>query len=389
MSNKKVVLVVDDHPQNLKVLGTILNENGYFPLFAQSGVKALSAIKKKLPDLILLDILMQEMDGFEMCKRLKQDTTLAEIPVIFLSAKTEKEDVIAGLELGAVDYVTKPFNHKELMTRVNTHLELKTVKAELSQKVEELKQANTKLDQKVEELKQANATKDKFFSLIAHDLKSPFNALLNLSSLLADNDTQLSDEKRKKLSQHILQASGSGYHLLENLLEWSISQTGRIQVTPATLDLKEIIDHNIELVGENAGAKHISICSSIDDITSVVADGNMLDTVIRNLLTNAVKFTPTNGKVEISAKTEAHEVEISISDTGVGIKPEDWDKLFRVDVSFTTRGTAQEKGSGLGLILCQEFVEKNGGTIGVESQEGKGSRFYIRLPSQETNSDSL
>jgi len=369
MSNKKVVLVVDDHPQNLKVLGTILNENGYFPLFAQSGVKALSAIKKKLPDLILLDILMQEMDGFEMCKRLKQDTTLAEIPVIFLSAKTEKEDVIAGLELGAVDYVTKPFNHKELMTRVNTHLELKTVKAELSQKVEELKQANTKLDQKVEELKQANATKDK--------------------SLLADNDTQLSDEKRKKLSQHILQASGSGYHLLENLLEWSISQTGRIQVTPATLDLKEIIDHNIELVGENAGAKHISICSSIDDITSVVADGNMLDTVIRNLLTNAVKFTPTNGKVEISAKTEAHEVEISISDTGVGIKPEDWDKLFRVDVSFTTRGTAQEKGSGLGLILCQEFVEKNGGTIGVESQEGKGSRFYIRLPSQETNSDSL
>jgi two-component system sensor histidine kinase/response regulator len=382
MNNKKVVLVVDDHPHNLKVLGTILNKNGYFPLFAQSGVKALSAIKNKLPDLILLDVMMPEMDGFEMCKQLKQDATLAEIPVIFLTAKTEQEDVIAGLELGAVDYVTKPFNHKELITRVSTHLELRAVKAELSQKVEELKQANTKLDQKVEEFKQANATKDKFLSIIAHDLKTPFNALLNLSSLLANNDTQLSAEKRKKLSQLILQTSDSGYHLLENLLDLSRSQTGRIQVTPATLDLKEIVEHNIELVGGNAKAKHINICSSIGDITSVVADGNMLDTVIRNLLTNAIKFTPTNGKVEISAKTEGHEVEISISDTGVGIKPEDMDKLFRMDVSFTTYGTAQEKGSGLGLILCQEFVEKNGGTIGVESQEGKGSRFYIRLPVQ-------
>jgi two-component system sensor histidine kinase/response regulator len=382
MSNKKVVLVVDDHPHSLKVLGTILNENGYFPLFAQSGVKALSAIKNKLPDLILLDVMMPEMNGFEMCKRLKQDATLADIPVIFLTAKTEKEDVIAGLELGAVDYVTKPFNHKELMTRVSTHLELRAVKAELSQKVEELKQANTKLDQKVEELKQANATKDKFFSIIAHDLKSPFNALLGFSSLLADNDAQLSAKEKEKYIQRIVQVSNSGYHLLENLLQWSRLQTGRLKVAPAILELKEIVDCNIDLVGENAKDKNITLFSSIDGITSVVADGNMFDTIIRNLLTNAVKFTPTNGKVEISAKTEGYEVEISISDTGVGIKPEDMDKLFRTDVSFTTRGTAQEKGSGLGLILCKEFVEKNGGTIGVESQEGKGSRFYIRLPVQ-------
>ncbi len=362
MNDKKLILVVDDNPENLKILGNILKLNGLSPAFAQNGMKALNSVKKKLPDLILLDVMMPEMDGFEVCRQLKQDSGTKEVPVIFLTAKTEKEDVIQGLELGAVDYVTKPFNSKELMTRVNTHLELKAAK---------------------EELKQAVATKDKFFSIIAHDLANIFNTSLGSSNLLTSNE-QLDNEERTEFLLLIHKSLEKGYSLLRNLLEWSRSQTGRIQVTPTTLNLKNLADQNLALLENNAKTKNITLFSSVENI-SVVADENMLYTIIRNLLSNAIKFTPKGGKIEISATiVEDGLVEISISDTGVGIKPENLDKLFRIDVSLSTRGTAQEEGTGLGLILCKEFVEKNGGTIGVKSELGKGSRFYFCLPSQQT-----
>ena len=360
MSTKKLVLVVDDNPQNLKVLGSILRTNGLSPALAQDGMKALNYVKKRHPDLILLDIMMPNIDGFEVCKQLKQNAATKDIPVIFLTAKTEKEDVIQGLELGAVDYVTKPFNSNELMTRVNTHLELRAAK---------------------EDLRQALATKDKFLSIIAHDLTNIFNASLGSSNLLRAQGGQLLEESEREEFLALIQNSlEEGYTLLRNLLDWSRSQTGRIQVTQVTLNLKEIIDRNLALLGNNAKTKKINLFSSVLETTSVVADEDMLDTIIRNLLSNAIKFTPTNGQVEIFSKTEENVIEISISDTGVGITPQDIDKLFRIEVSHTTIGTGEEKGTGLGLILCQEFVEKTGGTIGVESEEGKGSRFYIRLP---------
>ena len=361
MNDKKLILVVDDNAENLKVLGSILKLNGLSPAFAQNGIKALHSVKKKLPELILLDVMMPEMDGFEVCRQLKQDSRAREVPVIFLTAKTEKEDVIQGLELGAVDYVTKPFNSKELMTRVNTHLELKSAK---------------------EELKQALATKDKFFSIIAHDLANIFNTSLGSSNLLTGADEQFDGEERKEFLLLIHKSLEKGYGLLKNLLEWSRSQTGRIQVIAATLQLKNIVDQNIALLENNAKAKNITLFSSVEK-TFVLADENILHTIIRNLLSNAIKFTPKGGKIEISATTvEEGLVEISISDTGVGIKPENLDKLFRIDVSLSTRGTEREEGTGLGLILCKEFVEKSGGTIGAESEPEKGSRFYFRIPSQ-------
>jgi len=344
--NKKVVLIVDDNPDNLKVLGNILKEQGCSPAFANNGAKALHSVQKKQPDLILLDIMMPEMDGFEVCKRLKQDAATQEIPVIFLTAKTESEDIIAGLELGAVDYVTKPFNLKELMTRVNTHLELKSAK---------------------EELQQAIATKDKFFSIIAHDLNNIFNASLNFSEILIGNNVSLGENDKQEFLELIHQNLQKGYVLLQNLLDWARSQTGRLQLVPNNLDLKFIVARNIAFMNNNAQAKNIQIVSSLNNVWAF-ADKHTIDTVIRNLLANAIKFTPQNGKIEIFATEKENSIELSISDTGVGIKPEDIDKLFRLDVSYTTRGTAKEQGTGLGLVLCKEFVEKNGGTIGIESE---------------------
>ena len=363
---KKLILIVDDNLDNLKVLGAFLKKNGYNPAIAQNGTKALEFVQKKLPDIILLDIMMPDIDGFEVCRRLKHNTLTQEIPIIFLTAKMETQAVIEGLELGAVDYVTKPFNYKELSTRIRTHLELKVTKE--------------KLNQTVLELKQANATKDKFFSIIAHDLGNLFNSLLNFSFILMEQKEQLNHDKTAKFVHHIFQASNKGYSLLKNLLEWARLQTGKIELTPIRINFKSIVYKNIMLLSDHAEAKQIQMVSTIGNLF-VWGDENMLDTIMRNLLSNAIKFTPENGTITIFAKEYDNWAEISIADTGVGIKTSDLDKLFRLDINHTTIGTVQEKGTGLGLILCKEFIEQNGGSIGVESEEGKGSRFYIRLPS--------
>jgi len=365
MKKQPTILIVDDNPGNLSVLGNILGEKGRNLIFAKNGFAALEIVKKRNPDLILLDIMMPAMDGFEVCRQLKQDATLAEIPIIFLTAKTEKDDIIAGLELGAVDYVTKPFNQKELITRVNTHLELQAAK-------EELREA---LAAKEEAL----ATKDKLFSIIGHDLSDIFYGLQGFTQLLMDEGTQPDVKAREDNLQILKQAATDGYDLLMNLLNWSRSQTGRLQANPTTLVLQDSIHRNIELQHDKANGKKINILAVVNENISVFTDKNMLDTVLRNLISNAIKFTPASGTVRVTAEQiEDNLVEISVADTGVGIKPEDIDELFRVNIA-RNYGTAGEKGNGLGLVLCKELIEQCGGTIGVESEIGKGSRFYVRL----------
>jgi signal transduction histidine kinase len=358
MKKKQTVLIVDDNPENLAILGNIIAKNGYIPGFSKNGTEALVYMTEKRPDLILLDIMMPEMDGFEVCRRLKQDATLADIPIIFLTAKAEKEDVIAGLELGAVDYVTKPFNQKELITRVNTHLELQAAK---------------------EELREALTTKDKLFSIIGHDLGNIFYGLQGIARLLTDKKIPFDAKEREEKLQMLMQSASNGYDLLTNLLNWSRSQTGKLQADPTTLVLQESISMNVESQHDKADSKGVDIVADVDENLSVFADVNMLDTVLRNLISNAIKFTEASGTVRVTAEQiEDNLVEISVVDTGIGIKPEDIDKLFRINVA-RTYGTDGEKGNGLGLVLCQELVEKCGGTIGVESEVGKGSRFYVRL----------
>ncbi|MCK5876305.1 MAG: hybrid sensor histidine kinase/response regulator [Candidatus Marithrix sp.] len=359
MKKQQTILIVDDNPENLGLLGYVLTKKGYILGFAPDGTTALAIVKKKHPDLILLDIMMPDVDGFEVCRQLKQDAISADIPIIFLTAKTEKDDIIAGLELGAVDYVTKPFNEKELLTRVKTHLELQSAK---------------------NELKEALATKDKFFSIIAHDLNNSFVGLIGLTSILIDNDIQQTAEEKDKHIYYLHQSAEKGYNLLTNLLEWSRAQTGSILVNQVPIVLQEIISQNINLLTTKTATKNIILSTEIENDIVVFADLDMLDTVIRNLLSNAVKFTKTNGFIKITSARLDNQIELSIIDNGVGIEPNDIDKLFRMDVCYSTFGTAEEKGNGLGLVLCKEFVEKNGGVIGVESEIGKGSRFYVRLP---------
>ncbi len=231
-----------------------------------------------------------------------------------------------------------------------------------------------------EELKQLNATKDKFFSIIAHDLKNPFITLLGFSDLLISDFGEFTDEEKIYYITEMRKTAEISHSLLQNLLHWSRSQTGRIEFNPQKLDLYDVVSSNVELLNPSAERKQIRILSEIPKLTYVSADEDMLNTVIRNLLTNALKFTNKNGKIEISCADQNGNLQIYISDTGVGMSDKVKADLFRLDVTQSTFGTENEAGTGLGLILCKEFVEKHGGTISVESEVGKGSKFCITLP---------
>ncbi|MBI5729989.1 MAG: PAS domain S-box protein [Ignavibacteriales bacterium] len=231
-----------------------------------------------------------------------------------------------------------------------------------------------------EELKQLNSTKDKFFSIIAHDLRNPFITILGFSDLLHTDYAELSDEERLFYLDEMKKSAEISHNLLQNLLQWSRSQTGRIEFNPQKLNLFNIVQGNTDLLKASAERKQIHISHNITEGVFVAADEDMLNTIIRNLLTNALKFTEKGGKVEITAFKQNSFIEISVSDTGVGMSNSVRESLFKLDATHSSFGTDNEAGTGLGLILCKEFVEKNGGTIKVESELGKGTRFIFSLP---------
>jgi signal transduction histidine kinase len=225
-----------------------------------------------------------------------------------------------------------------------------------------------------------NATKDKFFSIIAHDLRSPLNQLIGLSEILQNMIKSDQGEDAIRLVNIINESAKSGRMLLENLLEWSRSQTGSMNFNPEPLDLSLLTQEIIDLVAQNARQKEITIVSKVKSGTKAFADANMVKTILRNLIGNSIKFTFKGGEIVLETKTSKEKVTYSVSDNGIGIDESDIKKLFRVDVNPKTIGKSKEKGTGLGLILCKEFVEINGGEIWVKSEFEKGSSFLFSLP---------
>jgi signal transduction histidine kinase/Tfp pilus assembly protein PilF len=250
----------------------------------------------------------------------------------------------------------------------------------LSEKNEEIQKQKESLAEQAEELRTLNATKNKFFSIIAHDLKNPFNYLLGYSGLLLDDWDSMEKEKIKTFVSDIHKASQRGYDLLVNLLEWSRAQTGKLELHPANLELYDIIQQTIFQLKPNADEKNINIENNIEPDVFIYADMNSVTTTIRNLFSNAIKYTQKGGTVKFYNLIEENFVKIFIEDNGSGISPENQEKIFRIDETFSNKGTGGEKGTGLGLLLCKEFVEMNGGIIGFESEENKGTTFYFTLP---------
>ena len=250
----------------------------------------------------------------------------------------------------------------------------------LQEKNQQLENAHSELILSEKNLQELNNAKDKFFSIIAHDLKNPFNALLGFSETLKQNYKDLSREQIKTYIDIINKSATKLYQLLENLLEWSKSQTGNINYIPEKFKVKEMTDCEIYNLTPNAERKNITIQSDISPNVTAYADKNIISTVFRNLLNNAVKFTYNDGIIIISAKEKKKHIEISVSDNGIGISKIEKKKLFNLDYNITTAGTNDEKGTGLGLLLCKEFVEKSGGSIWVNSKPGKGSTFTFTIP---------
>lgn len=355
------ILVVDDNPTNLRVLVELLTLRGYKTLVATSGERALSQLEILHPELILLDVMMPGIDGFETCRLIKANEATAQIPVIFMTALSDTEHKVAGFKAGAVDYITKPFQQDEITARIHTHL---TMQAQRRQ------------------LQELNETKDKFFSVIGHDLRGPFTVLLGFAEILADPTRDLSPQQRLRFSTLIYQSARNAYNLLENLLDWARLERGVLESHLGRVDLRHSVDETVGLLSHTANVKEITLDVQVALETAVVADPNMLSTIIRNLISNAVKFTPQGGVVCVSAKPSEDDsmVVVAVSDTGAGISEADQVRIMGGGSPLSTKGTSGETGTGLGLLLCREFAARQNGDFWLESVVGEGSTFYFSLP---------
>ncbi len=371
-TTQQKILAVDDNPTNLKILGTLLKADGYQVGFAMNGRQAIEVLEEMSDfDLVLLDINMPDINGFETLKIIKKSNTCSHIPVIMLTAYSSIENVIQCLEGGAVDYITKPFNSKELLSRVKTQAQLKT--------------QSDQIKAFAREMEQANATKDKFFSIISHDLRNPIGAMQIVSKMLKSSIAKNKPEQTKELLQLLDQTIDAEYKLLDNLLHWARSQTGRIKVSSMELYIANITDEVMKVVAPQAAGKNIEFFNEINDSHVAYADAELLKTILRNLITNAVKYcNPNEGKIWVNSTTEANLVKITVRDNGIGMDADTQNRLFRIDGNITSRpGTQKEEGTGLGLILCHEFAEKMNGTIAVKSTPDQGSTFMLTLPVNE------
>ena len=362
------VLIVDDVDANVLLLKLLISKAGYKTLTAYNGKDALDIIIKQNPDLVLLDIMMPIMDGHEVARQLKEMPDKAEIPIIFLSALNSTEDIVQGFKLGAADYVSKPFNKDELLTRINHQISLIHAKRTISSQTEELKRTIL--------------GRDKLYSVIAHDLRSPIASIRMVMEVLINGIPKESlDPDMYDLLIMANRLTDDSFTLLDNLLKWTKSQTGRLStVYQDDIDIMNLVRGVVEVLRGVAKLKNITI--NLTGTTTRIArlDIDMAKTALRNLLSNAVKFSYDGSEVEVVIKEESERVVIDVIDQGAGISEEKQKLLFKADTHFTSFGTGNEEGSGLGLLLCNEFVKRNGGELWFKSEEGKGSVFSFYIP---------
>lgn len=389
--NKQVIICVDDEVIVLDALREQLLKEFKDDLLieiAESGEEALEVYDELIEDgyevpLVIADFIMPQMKGDDLLASIHAKSS--ETKKIMLTGQATIEGVGNAVnKANLYRYISKPWDKSDLILTIREALKSYNQSHTIIQQNIDLKDLNANLEKKVEErtyeLEELNRTKDKFFSIIAHDLKNPFNSLLGFSELLLDSFSDFPPEKIEEYIKIIFETAHSSYALLENLLEWSRSQTGGIQITPQKIDISVLVEKNFDLLEIHAHKKGIKLINDVDPATTCYADYNMINTVMRNLISNAIKYTSGGGKVSIDCEQAGNNIKILVADTGIGIKNIVLDKLFRIDQNVSTKGTDSESGTGLGLILCKEFIEKNGGEIGVNSQVGEGSTFYFTLP---------
>jgi signal transduction histidine kinase len=350
--------------------------------------KAFETFKKaqKLNEDFKPQEIAKTLGEFENAERIKEETTKLRLEQEILNQKDRNEILVVRAKLHAaifsiafllvivalVIYFYVVNRKHNLILRENYYV-IRDQKRQLEENFLELKTNEEKLTA-------LNATKDKFFSIIAHDLKNPFNVLVGLSDIVINDPDVRHSEDFEEIMDGIFKTAKSGYNLLDNLLVWARSQTGGLEYKPEMVNLSEIVATNMAFFSESAKAKNIDVCSSVPSILEVYADYNMMSFIVRNLLNNAIKFSYPNGKIEIRTNNRNDFHVFTIQDFGTGMKTETMEKLFKIESTNPSTGTANETGTGLGLLICKEFVEKNSGEIWVESEKGIGSSFHFSIP---------
>ena len=360
------ILIVDDVVSNVLLLKILLTNEKFQVCTASNGTMCIEQAKKEKPDLILLDVMMPDMSGFDTAVVLKKDPETQDIPIIFLTALNSPSDLVKGFQVGANDFLTKPFNKEELLMRVMHQIQLVAAKRIIVRQNDELRRTIN--------------NRDKMYSVIAHDLRSPMASIrmvLNLAVNVVSPEAV--GEEIFSLLDKANRESEETHDLLDNLLKWTKSQTGRLNVVYQDIELDDVIPGVVDIFHMIAEMKKIKLqYLPSDEKLTVRGDNDMIKTIIRNFLSNAVKFTPEGKGIEVFYRREGDFARISVRDHGVGIAPDRVESIFHK--GETTYGTGGEEGSGLGLQLCQDFARKNGGDAYVESVLGEGSTFSFTIP---------
>lgn len=361
------ILIVDDVMSNVLLLKVLLTNEKFAIATASNGRQALEQVEKENPDLVLLDVMMPDMSGFEVAQHLKSNPNTADIPIIFLTALNSTADIVKGFQVGANDFISKLFNKEELIIRVTHQISLVAAKRLILSKTEELQRTI--------------AGRDKLYSVIAHDLRSPMGSIkMVLNMLILNLPSEKIGAEMYELLTMANQTTEDVFSLLDNLLKWTKSQIGKLNVVYQDVDLVEVTDGVIEIFSMVASLKKIRIREMKPEKMMVNADIDMLKTVVRNLLSNAIKFSKENSEVLVKMEEVDGMAVVSVQDHGCGISEEGQKKLLHTDTHFSTFGTNNEEGSGLGLLLCKDFVVKNGGKLWFTSKEGEGSIFSFSIP---------
>ncbi len=360
------ILIVDDTPANLRVLSATLSGRGYEVRCVNSGAMALTVARNAPPDLILLDIKMPEMDGYQVCQQLKSDPKTYEIPVIFLSALDDIADKVKAFTAGGVDYITKPFQTEEVLARVKNQLTISHLRQKLTAQNDELMRSNLELEQ--------------FASVVSHDLQQPLQVIVGFARMLEKKSQNWQSEDTKKFLGHILVSGTHMQELIRDLLAYSRVNTSDPAYEP--VDCNEVLSqvlNNLQMAIARSNA-----VVDYPSLPTVMANESQLEQVFQNLISNALKFQRPNTtpRVEISV-TQEDEWQFSFKDNGIGIKPEKFPSIFQM---FKRLHKRQEyPGTGIGLAICQKVIDAHGGRIWVESEPGIGTVFHFTLPVKDEN----
>ncbi|HVY69475.1 MAG TPA: hybrid sensor histidine kinase/response regulator [Verrucomicrobiae bacterium] len=353
------ILVVDDQPANIQVVGAVLGKLGHEIIPAVDGASALRRLPLRPPDLILLDLLMPDMDGCELCRRLRANPEWKDIPVIFLSAADDKDFVVRALESGGMDYITKPFNQAELITRVHTQLALKMTRDRLAKLAED---------------------KDELIGILAHDLKNYLGGMQMSAQLLHARLAGPEDERARKLAENILRSSEQALAFVKEYLA-NATADHNVVLKPKRVNFSAAATTAVERYQETARRKQLEILSDLSgEDTNVLADPIALDQVLDNILSNALKFSPHGRRVYVTVASAGAEVECRIRDDGPGFTVADKERMFRRYGRLSARPTGGEPSTGLGLSIVHKLVHGMNGELVCESNAGEGATFIVRLP---------